>query len=108
MPLAATTRQAANAAALTGKSTPRPAESAMTMNTTSSLSSSTALKLATSASKSSRCSWRRACSRNSCVSLVKAMVSSCNGISPAARRMALRSQRMPNSKSKTPMAICRT
>ena len=79
-PASATSAQAAKAAALTATSAPRPADTAMTMNTTSRPSSSTALKLARPASQSSRASCRRAWSCNSAVSLAKAAASSCSGM----------------------------
>src|SRR5882762_508989 len=50
IPTPATSRHAARAPALAGTSSPRPALSAITMNTTSSPSRSTALKLASPAS----------------------------------------------------------
>src|SRR5712671_1905346 len=53
-PTPATSRHAATAPALAGTSVPRPALRAITMNTTSSPSRSTALKLASAASQSSR------------------------------------------------------
>ena len=37
------------------------------------------------------------------VSRAKDIASSCDGMAPAARRMALRNQRMPNSSKRTPM-----
>ncbi len=76
------------------------------MNTTSSPSRSTALKLASAASQSSRASLRRACSRSSAVSAANVVASSCSGITPAERRIAFRNQRMPNSKSSIPIASC--
>src|SRR3984893_1098061 len=58
-PTPATSRHAAAAPALAGINIPRPALSAITMNTTSSPSRRTALKLASAASQSSRASLRR-------------------------------------------------
>src|SRR3984893_2816585 len=105
-PTQATSRQAASAPALAGNNIPRPALSAITMNTTSSPSSSTALKLARPASQSSRASWRLACSRSPAVSVANAVASSWSGMMPAERRIALRSQRIPNSSSRTPITSC--
>ena len=89
---------------IAGMINPRPAPTAITMKTTSSPSRTTALKLARAASQSSRASCRRACSRNSAVSAAKAIASSWSGMTPAERRIAFRSQRMPNSNSRTPIA----
>src|SRR6267154_1941827 len=74
-PTAATARHAKTAPALAGMSIPRPPPSAITMNTTSSPSRSIALRVAMAASQSSRSSLRRACSRNSAVSVANAIAS---------------------------------
>src|SRR6266850_1304993 len=95
--------QAASAPALASRRSSRPEPTAITMKTTSSPSSSTALKLASPASQSRR----ERCSLSSTVPEANAAASSCSGTTPAARRIALRSQRMPKRRSSTPITSCR-
>ncbi len=78
----------------------------MTMNTTSRPSSSTALKVATPESQSSRLCWRLASLMRWVVWPAKAASSSRCATRPVRLRIALRSHRMPKSSSSTPTVSC--
>ena len=79
----------------------------MTMNTTSRPSSTTALKLASAGEPiEPRRLPPRLLAQFGGLGRESAAASSCSAMTPAARRIALRSQRMPNSRSRTPIASC--
>src|SRR6266571_2987494 len=104
-PAIATSAQAASAPRLAGTSKPPTAPTASTMKTTSSPSSTTALNAVTTAIASQP---RRGCAaRSAAHPSANASASSCSAITPAARRIAFLSQRIPKSSSSTPTASCR-
>ena len=105
-PAASTSAQAASAPRLAGINSPRPTPTAMTMKTTSTPSSSTALRAVMPAAQPRLLRCRFACSARSAASEAKMASSSCNGIMPAARNDALLSQPRPKSSSRIPIASC--
>ena len=93
-----TTSRAATAPRLAGSSSPAPpVPNAITMKTTSVPSSMVMLNAALKAKLSQR-ALLPAAARMAAVFFANAACSSCSGIRPAERRMALRSQRRPNSR----------
>src|SRR5882672_537137 len=105
-PATATSTQAARAPTLAGTSSPPAAPTASTMNTTSSPSSTTALNaVMTAIASQPRCG---CAARSSAQFLSKTAASSCRATTPAARRIAFLSQRMPKRRSSTPTPSCRT
>jgi hypothetical protein len=65
-----------------------------------------ALKLVSTATQSSPDAGRLACACSRAASAAKTAASSCSGMTPAERRIAFRSHRMPNSSRRIPIASC--
>src|SRR5215469_756049 len=107
MPIARMTTHAANAPRLAGHNRPRPEPTAMTIKTTSSPSSSTALKAVRPATQWSDLRSRPAVVASWAASEAKIASSSCSGITPAARRIALRSHPIPKTSRRMPITSWR-
>jgi len=99
-----TTTPAAAAPKLAGINIPPVAPRATTMNTTSNPSSTTALNVAPAPPRSIPSVIEAREPASEAVSFANSLLSSWRARIPAERRIALRSQRMPNSSSNTPTA----